>query len=400
MITPDRKFYYQHQMRKRRHLVAILSDIVDGCRKLRKEHKIKKEEDERAAVEMMEEKLKGLMGGGKKAVKAQKESEHGIAKKFRRKKAEVVYCRQMFSYTGKDMESMKVLDDPYGLHMRKKNKERAHEEDAEDVTAVDEPQKIVTELQAPRSLRWGAPAHYRYAQRIVSGYTDMGEIIHNRKRKEREEDDAKREMKQKLDSILGRNKPMITDEKEERRKQIEVAKNSLETETEAEKGERNLLDFIQRFHGAFFYKKEQLLFEGFQLLYINDVIPTLAPNIVGPVWSIIGPRICKQFGWGLKNFHDVMVAQAPRRFGKTICIAAIVINYALAKSPCEISIFSTGKRVSGFLQEKIRDILTQSGYSDWIYNIGGEFIYLKDPENSNDQLRKIGFYPSSTVISI
>jgi len=364
------------------------------------------------------------------------------ARKFRRKKLDVVYCRQMFQFTGKDIEPMSLLDESYGLHVRRKNRQNRQKEKRLDGVKETMDGNCTRNIasagtstdSAARSTSWTdritgccsngsasgnsvsitdrwnisknlllAPAHHRYARRIVDQYTAVGELIHDRKKREIEEEIKNEERTHKLKDLFEISSYMKRKrkvDKTEYEKQLATAKSSLEMETEAERGERNLLDFIQRFHGAFFYKKEQLLFEGFQLLYINDVIPTLAPNIVGPVWSIIGPRLCKQFGWGLKNFHDVMVAQAPRRFGKTICIAVIVINYALAKSPCEISIFSTGKRVSSFLQEKIKDILTQSGYSDWIFNIGAEFIYMKDPDNPNDQLRKIGFYPSSTVISI
>ena len=53
---------YQYHVRKRRHLVAILADVVDGCRKLKKERRLKREEKERKEEDEREEKLKILIG--------------------------------------------------------------------------------------------------------------------------------------------------------------------------------------------------------------------------------------------------------------------------------------------------------------------------------------------------
>jgi hypothetical protein len=131
----------------------------------------------------------------------------------------------------------------------------------------------------------------------------------------------------------------------------------------ATEGERNLYRFIEQFNGHFYYKKEPLYLESFQTLFINAIIPKVAANIVGPSWPVVGPRICRTMGWTPDEFNPVMIGQSPRRFGKTICIALLVANYLVCKAPAEVAVYSTGQRVSGLMQEKIRDILVQSGYN-------------------------------------
>jgi hypothetical protein len=252
----------------------------------------------------------------------------------------------------------------------------------------------------------------QYASKLAATYEKIEAALYDGKRKRREtkakQDEIKKRVKAAAETLNRTESEVIEAIKEkekeeilrEKKKQKEL-RDSVHGKLTAEEGERNLLEFIDRFTtGHFFYQGKQLFFRGFQLLFVNAVIPILAPNIVGPAWAQIGPRLCAQFGWKPEDFHDILAVVAPRRFGKSIASSAIAINYLLSRAPCEIAVFSTGKRVSQFLQQKVVAILRESGYGDWIVRKLEEYIILKDPADPSGHERKISFYPASTVISI
>ena len=128
------------------------------------------------------------------------------------------------------------------------------------------------------------------------------------------------------------------------------------------------------------------------------IVPVLAPNIVGPQWTSIGSRLSREFGWKLKRMPKMLLGQAPRRFGKTISLGGIMLNYALEVPGCIQSAFSTSKRASQKLKSKVQQIFIESGLESWIFRSGEEQLYLRDPENTSDIIRQMNFYPSNKVI--
>lgn len=162
-------------------------------------------------------------------------------------------------------------------------------------------------------------------------------------------------------------------------------------------GENRLRNFLQRFTDGFRFQNKPLRFEKFQLKFIDMVAPVLAPNIVGPQWTAIGPRLSREFGWPLKRMPRVMLGQAPRRFGKTVSLGAIMLNYALEVAGCIQSAFSTSKRASQKLKAKVAQMCTESGLDAWVYRSCEEQLYLKDPENPLDIIRQMNFYPANKV---
>ena len=163
-------------------------------------------------------------------------------------------------------------------------------------------------------------------------------------------------------------------------------------------GESRLRTFLQRFSDGFRFQNEPLRLEKFQIKFVDMVVPVLAPNIVGPQWTAIGPRLSREFGWELKRMPKMLLGQAPRRFGKTISLGAIMLNYSLSVSGCIQSAFSTSKRASQKLKAKVLQICVESGYEDWIWRSGEEQLYLRDPDNEHDTTRQMNFYPSNKVI--
>ena len=406
---------------QKRHYVAIAANLVEGFRKMRIAERREFEEEmakERAEAKAKLEKMM-VMGGildksevdmdavGKKQGAKKKDFAKGTI--FQKKKLGLVHGRGIFAATGSDAIRLKHLDESYGATLMLKTKSVS----PSSPSSTESPEEDMIVSPSPSPSQPLCQAHTRYARAVEARVDNIRDVLYQRKRK-RVEDEKKAEraaewMKDSLRLVGGRDNVTIAQRRSDQKKEAarlrreNVDKIKMDTNgamSAAEQGEKNLLDFMQRFHGGFFYQKNQLFFEGFQLMFINALTATLAPNIVGPAWSVVGPRLCKQFGWTDDDFHEVLVSQAPRRFGKTIAIAAAVINYALAKSSSEIAIFSTCKRVSGFLRDKIKEILIQSGYQDWIVGMGGEHIFLKDPNDPNDQIRKIFSYPASTVISI
>ncbi len=173
------------------------------------------------------------------------------------------------------------------------------------------------------------------------------------------------------------------------------------TESDANLGERRLYEFIEKlFSGHFIYHGSPLYFLKFQSIFLNLIIPTLAPLIVGSAWDTIGPRLRKQFSWDKQNYPDVLIAQTPRRFGKTMIIAVVALCFELIVQDKPIAIFSTCGRISGFLQETIMEVLRESGYGPWIVSTGKEWVYLRDPNDVNSRIRKIFSYPSNATICI
>jgi hypothetical protein len=124
----------------------------------------------------------------------------------------------------------------------------------------------------------------------------------------------------------------------------------------------------------------------------------LAANIVGAQWTAIGPRLCREYEWPMQRMPKMLLGQAPRRFGKSVGLGTIMLNYALSVSGCILSAFSTSKRASQKLKAKVLQICIESGYEDWIYRSGEEQLYLRDPNDPNDTTRQMNFYPSNKVI--
>jgi len=88
-------------------------------------------------------------------------------------------------------------------------------------------------------------------------------------------------------------------------------------------GERNLRDFEQLVYNGGKYKPHK-----FQRGFLQQAVKGLAELLVGAdEWRAIGPTIIKQRGW--KEMSKMILAKAPRRFGKSIAVGRIVIAFAI-----------------------------------------------------------------------
>lgn len=89
-------------------------------------------------------------------------------------------------------------------------------------------------------------------------------------------------------------------------------------------------------------------------------------------------------GWIKEDLYLVVCVVVLRRIGKFVVVVVIVLVLVLVLSLCEIMIFLMCGWVLGFFYEKIKDIVMEFGFGDWIYNIGKEYIYLFNLNDLND----------------
>lgn len=163
-------------------------------------------------------------------------------------------------------------------------------------------------------------------------------------------------------------------------------------------GEIKLRNFMERFISGFRFGTKPLRFGEFQMEFMDLCAQVVAPNIVGPKWDIIGPKICKQLKWKLQRGAKLVLGQAPRRFGKTVSIAALMVNYALEVVGAVESAFTTSKRTSQNLKKKVLQMIVESGYGPYIVRYGEEVVMLRNPEKESDRPSIMSFYPSNHKI--
>ena len=88
-------------------------------------------------------------------------------------------------------------------------------------------------------------------------------------------------------------------------------------------GEKTLREFENLVYNGYKYKPHK-----FQRGFLQQAIKGLAELLVGAEdWRSVGPSIIKQRGW--KEMSKMILAKAPRRFGKSIAVGMIVIAFAL-----------------------------------------------------------------------
>ncbi len=163
-------------------------------------------------------------------------------------------------------------------------------------------------------------------------------------------------------------------------------------------GETRLRQYMNRFHGGFRFGAKPLALGEFQLGFMDMVSQIVAPNIVGPKWSVVGARLSKQYGWKLETGAKLGLGQAPRRFGKSVSIAAFVVNYCLEVPGAVVSAFTTSKRTSQLLKKKVLQMIVESGFGAYILRYGEEVVIIRHPDRPWERPAIMSFYPSNPRI--
>lgn len=160
-------------------------------------------------------------------------------------------------------------------------------------------------------------------------------------------------------------------------------------------GEIRLQNFMNRFHGGFRFGTKPLRMGEFQLEFMHLISEIVAPNIVGNKWNIIGPRLCKKYGWKLERGAKLGLGQAARRFGKTVAMSTLMVNYALEVVGAIESAFTTSKRTSQNLKKKVLQLIVESGFGAYILRYGEEIVMIRHPERPWERPAIMSFYPSN-----
>lgn len=163
-------------------------------------------------------------------------------------------------------------------------------------------------------------------------------------------------------------------------------------------GEERLQNFMNRFHGGFRFGKDPLRLGEFQMEFMDLISQIVAPNIVGPKWNLIGSRLSRQYNWKLERGAKLGLGQAPRRFGKTVSIASLMVNYCLEVPGAIVSAFTTSKRTSQLLKKKVLQLIIESGFANYILRYGEEVVIMRHPERPWERPAIMSFYPSNPRI--
>ena len=163
-------------------------------------------------------------------------------------------------------------------------------------------------------------------------------------------------------------------------------------------GEQHLRNFVSRFHGGFRFGTKPLILGEFQQGFMDVASQIVASNIVGPKWNSIGARLCKQYGWKIERAANLGLGEGPRRFGKSVSIAALVVNYCLEVPGAIVSVFTTSKRTSQLLKKKVLQMIVESGFGPYILRYGEEVVIIRHPDRPWERPAIMSFYPSNPRI--
>jgi hypothetical protein len=127
----------------------------------------------------------------------------------------------------------------------------------------------------------------------------------------------------------------------------------------------------------------------------DEVVKAVAPSVVGPEdWDRVGPRIIKERKWD--KIAQMVMAKAPRRFGKSVAVGMIVIAYAQVMGGSVQSIFSTGRRASRNLLDIAYKLALERGLGSRIVRYNQEELWFMNDDGTTS---KIFSYPANAKIS-
>lgn len=163
-------------------------------------------------------------------------------------------------------------------------------------------------------------------------------------------------------------------------------------------GEAHLRNFMTRFHGGFRFGTKPLTLGDFQLGFMDVASQIVASNIVGSNWAVQGARLSRQYKWKIERAANLGLGEGPRRFGKSVSIAALVVNYCLEVPGAIVSVFTTSKRTSQLLKKKVLQMLVESGFGKYILRYGEEVVIIRHPDRPWERPAIMSFYPSNPRI--
>jgi hypothetical protein len=136
----------------------------------------------------------------------------------------------------------------------------------------------------------------------------------------------------------------------------------------------------------------------FQRQFHEKAMMVIAPLILGEDADAVMPALVKQRQWPMQRNSRMLLGSAPRRFGKSVAESMLAATSGLVIPKCTIAIFSTGKRISMYMGEKIRDDITDAGEADRILSFGQERLNIQG--DHPEDIRSIFYYPANAQICI
>jgi hypothetical protein len=142
----------------------------------------------------------------------------------------------------------------------------------------------------------------------------------------------------------------------------------------------------------------------FERMFHDLCLIALAKLVVGTDWSSIGADVAAARGW--KHMAQQVIGKAPRRFGKSVSAAKLIVAVAevvllmpdgLVDNDFTIVVFSTGKRASNALSDYCARFIAERGLNDYIVKKNQEKIVLcaGDPDDPDTMRVSMTFLPSN-----
>ncbi len=160
--------------------------------------------------------------------------------------------------------------------------------------------------------------------------------------------------------------------------------------THISRGERRFLYFMHMMRNGFIYEPSL-----FQTEFLMKVAQILSPMVVGAEdWPHVGPKLALRYQWSLGKMTSMLLARAPRRFGKTVALSIAGASFALCAPRRKSIILSIAKRISRYMGEMIYANLVKAGWQDLICKYSEEQMSLVG--ESIYDIRDFYFYPGNS----
>lgn len=156
-------------------------------------------------------------------------------------------------------------------------------------------------------------------------------------------------------------------------------------------GNRQGLNGEQKFYLFYGFVQQKYMWKPhvFQTRFLKCILQAVAELLIGKDWAVYGVRIMRRFGW-TKIIKQCM-ASAPRRFGKTVMMALVIISVAYCCTTRQC-VFSTGQRACDAMRETVIKVLVDSGLSHWIRSSNKECVEIW---NIDGKVSSMHFFPAN-----
>ena len=141
-------------------------------------------------------------------------------------------------------------------------------------------------------------------------------------------------------------------------------------------------------------------FKKFQVGFVKEIIKSQAKSLIGArEWEVCGERMIEELKMG-KSPCSVVMATAPRRYGKTVVLACVQCARAMVKGGDVQATFATVGRATAAIRDLMRKTMETSGFGDMLMTKGknAETVYVFPMYGTI--LAVLNYFPSNAPISI